>query len=114
VIDVDDGCVQYADGWNDARIAGRLKVSTKVIANTRNNTFGKLCGQPLTTQQQVAAIEDRLSKIELFFENDFLKAAKNLHVERSVEKTILTDEDIREGLNRTDSRVLKMSEKSHP
>ena len=65
VIDVDNGCVKYNEGWNDARVAGELKVSPKTVANTRTKTFGKLCGQPLPTKARLVEIENRLSELEL-------------------------------------------------
>jgi len=64
VIDVDNGCVKYQEGWNDARVAEHFETSSKTVANTRNNTFGKLCGRTPSTKQRLADIEARLDVLE--------------------------------------------------
>ena len=64
VTDVDNGCVKYQEGWNDARVAEHFETSSKTVANTRNNTFGKLCGRTPSTKERLADIEARLKVLE--------------------------------------------------
>mgnify|MGYP003146794825 CR=1 FL=1 len=81
VIDTENGCVKYHEGWNDARVAAHFEVSMKTVANTRANTFGKLCGRGLNTKERLADIEARLKVLEgnqLTGLKDYLRGSSSL------------------------------------